>query len=1447
LALSLNQQTSASSTATATSASKAFASSVTANDFLVMALATSVAVTSLAVSGGCSGTWTQAGTTATNTAQAEIYYCSSASGGTTTISLSWTTAARYTMGIYDSTSYTATGLTCNTGTGTGTAYAVTSTAFSGSPLLIATYGTSARPASGATITAGASFALNPATARLYGYTEYSTSGVTTPTTFPMAASGSLTWAGVGCGFPAQTAWSATASPTLALSPTVHQVSGGVGGSSTMTLAPSTNSAVQNGVSGILSLVPTLAIQAALSAAESATSSLGSTLNQGLDGVTNSVSALLAANLAGALQAAASSSMALVASVGQGMGGVSNSVSMELSPVLASIVAYAEALSASISLSSGVGQDFGGVAQSVSTTLSPSLTAVAAFFADISASISLIPAIGQGLAGLTNSVSLIMSPNLSSLAAFAEMLSATISIVPSLNQDLAGLTNTLFVALSPSFGEGIAGIIQSGTTVLTPSLSSVAAFLETLSQSVSLTPAVSQGIAGLANSVSTVLAPTLSAMAAFTNALSASISLSPIIDQSLAGVGNAVSTSLSSSLSQDLAAMSNSVSVALTPSVSAIAAAVYSFSAALSLAPSIGQGLADVRQSVPSVLTATVNEGLGGIVEAVNTSVSSVLEGIIAFFESVLGLTSLAPSLTVAASLLQAASIGLSPSLTSSVLTLPPTTTSVSCSGAVIAEGTTSHCTATVTGASPGGAVSFSSPKGTFTPSSSCTLAGGSCEVGFVAPSSTGVITIAASYSGDANNAPSSQTFDVTVPVFGISPVAGAAGAPTTLSGSGFAPSTVYNYCFESGIGVISNAVPCSAARQFMASSSGSVPASASLSPTGQTGLVVVSDAGGDFAAFQTFTVVPSTTRASITLTPTSGVTGTPVTVTGSGFTPGATITLVYSNGTLTTSPSTVTVSSGGAFTARFDLPSSTVGSNVVAAIASDPGDSSSASFTVTNVRDYQSTSVTANSGGTISLDESGTTGVGVTISTTPGASGTVVVTRLTDQPSFGVASTGLTNVRFYDVFVSSGISGSSPVEACFTDLSVTAASVLEYWDGGSWAVLTSVVAGTTICNSGTGEGAMTASQLRGTNFAIGTSPSGGGGGAAYVSESVKLTQGTEGAPVSFSLSGCGVIPSLIQGDGQPHNIAAYPGCTVSVVSAAPKSDSFRYVFAGGNQTVEVTTCSGLSCSSSFNATYFEQVIQSLSYSVVGASKGFSAPTVTALQFGSRFTATLTTVQTGYWTDASGSITAPSLLAGSGSTERWSLQPSSLGMISAETPNSLVLVYALQYSIAFAVSPQSAGTTNPTGSNWLNADSGFTVSANASVGFSFSVWVSSSGNATFVDQKSSTTVATVFGPDTLTAKFAPSTSTSTSSTSTSTNSTSTTSGMVSTPNSSVVSSVSATSTTASSSVSGVTSTTGSSPQGGAFSQTTVLALAIAAAAIATSLFLVVRRTRKRRKN
>ena len=120
--------------------------------------------------------------------------------------------------------------------------------------------------------------------------------------------------------------------------------------------------------------------------------------------------------------------------------------------------------------------------------------------------------------------------------------------------------------------------------------------------------------------------------------------------------------------------------------------------------------------------------------------------------------------------------------------------SISCSPETFTYGSSTTCTATVTGSSPTGAVTFTYNNNSWT---SCTLSTGSCSVSSLSNVAAGTYTIAGNYSGDSGNASANGSTSVTIspasgtqtitftppssPVtFGVSPITMSASASSGL-------------------------------------------------------------------------------------------------------------------------------------------------------------------------------------------------------------------------------------------------------------------------------------------------------------------------------------------------------------------------------------------------------------------------------------------------------------------------------------------------------------------------------------------------------------------------------------------------------------------------------------------------------------------------------------------
>ncbi|MDA4122917.1 MAG: YncE family protein, partial [Thaumarchaeota archaeon] len=102
--------------------------------------------------------------------------------------------------------------------------------------------------------------------------------------------------------------------------------------------------------------------------------------------------------------------------------------------------------------------------------------------------------------------------------------------------------------------------------------------------------------------------------------------------------------------------------------------------------------------------------------------------------------------------------------------------------------------------------------------------------------------------------------------------------------------------------------------------------------------------------------------------------------------------------------------------------------------------------------------------------------------------------------------------------------------------------------------------------------------------------------------------------------------------------------------------------------------------------YYHQYLQTLSYSVIGGGSPTS-PTASGLEFGSAYTPSLTGSPTGYWFDATGTVSFTDPISG-GANEQWSSPVSS---ISATSSATTALVYYNQYQNTYQAVPRARTT------------------------------------------------------------------------------------------------------------------------------------------------------------
>ena len=110
--------------------------------------------------------------------------------------------------------------------------------------------------------------------------------------------------------------------------------------------------------------------------------------------------------------------------------------------------------------------------------------------------------------------------------------------------------------------------------------------------------------------------------------------------------------------------------------------------------------------------------------------------------------------------------------------------------------------------------------------------------------------------------------------------------------------------------------------------------------------------------------------------------------------------------------------------------------------------------------------------------------------------------------------------------------------------------------------------------------------------------------------------------------------------------------------------------------------------------YYNQYSYTLSYSIIGGGSS-TAPTLTATQFGSSYTPTLTTTATAYWLDNGQSWSVTNPLGGSGPSERWDSSQTISGTVSAAVTIAYTYYNQYLYTLSYSIADGGSGYSAPT--------------------------------------------------------------------------------------------------------------------------------------------------------
>ena len=242
----------------------------------------------------------------------------------------------------------------------------------------------------------------------------------------------------------------------------------------------------------------------------------------------------------------------------------------------------------------------------------------------------------------------------------------------------------------------------------------------------------------------------------------------------------------------------------------------------------------------------------------------------------------------------------------------------------------------------------------------------------------------------------------------------------------------------------------------------------------------------------------------------------------------------------------------------------------------------------------------------------------------------------------------------------------------------------------------------------------------------------------------------------------GGTPTSPTASGQQYGSAYAPSLTTTATAYWFDASETITISTPTNGASERWSPSPASISATISNTQvfsmYNQYPQTLSYNVNYGGSGYSAPaTIGGLELGSAYTPTLTTTATGYWFDATGTLTFTNPLTGSGSTEQWTDNSVSVPLASS---NTQVIQYYNQWAVTFSVSISGAGTITLNGNavtlgvaTWVNGGGTNTivVTANSGHHLASTIWTKT-GTISFGSTTSATTTVTVSSTGTIQAHF-----------------------------------------------------------------------------------------------
>jgi len=453
------------------------------------------------------------------------------------------------------------------------------------------------------------------------------------------------------------------------------------------------------------------------------------------------------------------------------------------------------------------------------------------------------------------------------------------------------------------------------------------------------------------------------------------------------------------------------------------------------------------------------------------------------------------------------------------------TNSASATFSVVVSGITLSVTSggpssvvTVTGTNFGAnkaiTIKFDNTNIATTPSSVTSSGTGTFSASITVPSNTSVGSHTISVTDGTTT--QSATFTVVATSITLSSTQGIIGSTVTVSGAGFVASSSITIKLDT------STLPTTPSN-VSTNSSGAFSATITIpsSTTAGDHTITATDSTGKIAN-ATFKVLAAGT---ISLSPTSGNRGATVTVTGSSFNSNSAITIQFDDTTLTTTPSSVTTSSGGTFTATIKIPiTASTGTHTIK-VTDAAGKLGTATFTVA-------------AGGTITLSPTkGITGTEITVTGSDFATNARITSIEFDEIVVATTPRSVatnTNGGFSAKFlVPAGVAAGSHIVVVIDDTGNVGVATFTVEGAGASITIspTSGVVGTLVTITGSNFAANTAVTVKFDGVTLTTNPisittASNGGFTASVtipnistgSHTVTVTVGSQTATATFTIT-----------------------------------------------------------------------------------------------------------------------------------------------------------------------------------------------------------------------------------------------------------------------------------------------------------------------------------------